>query len=354
MNRPTLLRSCFVLSLLVSSACAEDPGSTTDFATSSWSKPVHHGELTFGGLNAAEITKSQPFHGWSFTLTGAADVTLTTSTTENVDTVLYLYKATADGKKTGKYLTVNDDAKGAITSEVKRKLDAGSYFVQIKAKKSAIVGDFALHGVCTGAGCPVVSAPSLDSYCEGADEAFGKCMDDSLDATEEECAPSGAEAMLCCNGRDEWYCEAVCDPANLGLATVWNEDLDPVFDVFPEHEFGGLQSAISFAVASCGNPELERLSTLVLEADDLVEDPADAWQVDGWVMASDPKFPGSTLPPEVVEVVDGIVGAKATAHWSATIEVPCPNCTDGFAKDVLYYEEIGKLIVLESRWGGDS
>jgi hypothetical protein len=143
MTRPTRPFSLPVL-LLAAASCAEDPSSATDYATSSWSKPQHHGDSKFGAPNAAEITKSQPFHGWSFTLTGAADV------------------------------------------------------------------------------------------------------------------------------------------------------------------------------------------------------------------ASDPKFPGSTLTPEVVAVVDAIVGAKATAHWSASVEVPCPNCTDGFAKDVLYYEEIGKLIVLESRWGGDS
>jgi hypothetical protein len=352
MNRLFILSG--LVSLLAASACTGDPNSVTDFATASWSKPIHHGELRFGKENAAKITKSEPFHGWSFTLSGAADVALRTSTTENVDTVLYLYAATADGKKKGKYLAINDDAKGAITSEVVRKLQAGTYFVQVKAKKSAILGEFALVGSCEGAGCPVAAAPTLESYCDGADEAFGKCMDDSLDATEEECAPSGAEAIMCCNGRDEWYCDDVCDPANLGLATLWNEDLDAVFDVLPEDEFGGLQSATSFAVATCGDPSLDRLATLVLEADDLVEEPADAWQVNGWVTASDAAFPGSTLTPEVVAVLDGIVGAKATAHWSATIEVPCPNCTDGFAKDVLFYEEIGKLIVLESRWGGDS
>jgi hypothetical protein len=301
---------------------------------------------------SATITEAEPFHGWSFRLDGSADVDLTTSTLDEVDTVLYLYRATADGKKSGEYLDRNDDAGGAITSAIRKNLPGGSYFVQVKARKAGMLGTIGLQANCAGAGCPQ-GATSLEDHCSAADQAFDACMSGSPGSTEDDCAPSGVDAILCCNGSEARYCESVCDSAKLGLATIWDEDLSPVYDVFPDY-YEGLSNATAYAVASCADPALDTLAALVLKAGGATSSP-DAWQTTGWTTASaaNPDA-GPNLTPEVVGVVDGIVGAKATALWHGTLETPCPSCSQGVAKDILYYESIGKLIVLDSEWGDDS
>ena len=47
-------------------------------------------------------------------------------------------------------------------------------------------------------------------------------------------------------------------------------------------------------------------------------------------------------------------GEAPAARFSAWVEIPCPNCTDGYVKDALWFEGGGRVLVLDSRWGGDS
>lgn len=356
----------FALFATATAACGgSDIGSGTEYATDTWAKPTHHGDLTLESPNYAKFTDSERFHGWSFEVTGddgdsVEFVLETDAMTANLNTVMYLYTADEEGKKLGAYIAKNDNAsEETMDSRIAKTLAPGHYFVQVKTSDVLERGDFALLASCTGAGCPHQEAPGNEVYCESAEESFGKCMDDSLDATEEECAPKGADAMICCNTTDEWYCADVCDPQNFHIAKLWNENLDALWGVFPEDDFTGLVDYHVFASPSCSSPSLDAVGEEIMDGanallDDHSVDTDEDWTIDGWVMRSDADYHSFTVNEDVVTVVDANVGEEATARFSAWIEVPCPNCTDGFARDALYYPNIGKVVVLDSRWGGDS
>ncbi len=140
-------------------ACGDAIGSSAEFATDTWANPTEHGELEFGAKNPAEFTAEHRYHAWTFELTDDADVTLETQlVTQNLDSVMYLYKR-GDNGRWGSYIAKNDDAAGlGLGSRVKKKLKAGTYQVKVKAAKALMTGTFTLDGACSGAGCPEVGS----------------------------------------------------------------------------------------------------------------------------------------------------------------------------------------------------
>jgi hypothetical protein len=354
--RRHLLAIAAVATLTAGCGGDDSVGSDSAYATDTWAKPTVHGELDFDASNLASFSEGQRFHGWSFEVTTDADVVLETKAhTTNLNTVLYLYDADENGKKHGGYLFKNDNASDeTMNARIARSLDPGHYFVQVKTTHVLQRGNFSLEAGCAGVGCPVNEPPSVADYCDSAEEDFGKCMDDSLDATQEECAPRGASAMLCCNNSAEWYCGEVCDPSNFDMSKIWNEDLDAVYGAFPEEDYVYLMDWSSYAVPSCASPELDDISSQVISSVDTVNSSQGPWQLDGWVTADDPDFFAYDVNEEVVTVLNNLIGEEAAARFSASAEIPCPNCTDGMAVNALYYPQVGKVVVLESRWGGDS
>jgi len=341
-------------------ACSADVGSDAAYATDSFRNPTHHGELDFFGDNVAEFSDAENFHGWSFTLTAAAKVTLGTELrTANLDTVIYLYTADDDGKKFGPNIGKDDNGgEDEISSLLTKELEAGRYFIQVKTQNQAMRGRFALTTACEGVGCPVLEPTSVDDYCWSAEEEIGKCVDDSLDATLEGCAPSSAASILCCNGtvgtNDEaWYCEDHCGNG-LTTARDWSADLDPIFSVFYEDGSQGLMDYQVRAVNSCASPDLDELAGYVVdryEAD--LEDDA-SYTRKAWVSRGDEDFSDLFLSEDVLTMLDSMMGEQATGRFEAWVDLPCNNCTLGQTLYGVYYPEAGKLVELLVQTGGDS
>lgn len=163
MRRPVI---AVLAVLLVSSACADDPGKgeeeevPTDGKLDSFARPTDHGAIGFGDRPEATLTATERHHTWTFALTGPASIHAFTGTSVTsrmtVDTVLYLYRQRADGSW-GRYLARNDDADGTLYSSLRRDLDAGTYRVLVKGYSAAERGPFAVQVDCAGAGC---AAPS--------------------------------------------------------------------------------------------------------------------------------------------------------------------------------------------------
>ncbi|MCA9620630.1 MAG: pre-peptidase C-terminal domain-containing protein [Myxococcales bacterium] len=336
-------------------ACSSaDVGSNADYATDSFAKPTDHGELDFHGHNFADFTAEQRFHGWHFTLTGPASVQLSTSLhTANLDTMLYLYAADEQGKKTGPNIAKDDNGgEDGLSSSITKDLEAGTYYIQAKTKNIAMRGRFELVTACSGAGCPVIEPPSAEQYCDGAYEAIGKCMDDG--ATEEECAPHGADGLLCCNAdQDNWFCEEIC-ASDLMTATEWGTDYDALYDVVPEDDYSGLMEYRATAVNACASPDLEALTVDVVAGYDADLEDEGTYDRKPWVTRGDEGFNDYFLTEEVMTVLDALVGDTASQRFEASVDIPCPNCTDGRILYGVYYPKAGKLVELLVRTGGDS
>lgn len=346
----------FALSSFGFLACSVETGSQAGFATESWRSPTHHGELSFDSANQAEFTSSSRFHGWHFTLSAQADTVLAVEPQDaNLDTLAYLYRADDNGHKIGEYLFKNDDQDGTLGSRIAESLPAGSYFLQVKAAKSLMLGRFEIRADCSGAGCPVAPGPDPKKFCDSAHEAIEKCLDDSLDATEEGCAPDArdSEAVLCCNlVPTEGFCEDVCSWASAELARYWGSSTDLIADVFPQDENNEIISIADHGVANCLHPSLDDIAAMILAADQLPHE--DDWNVLGWLNADAPGFIDGNITQEVVNRATQIVGEAPTSRFGATVEVPCQNCTDGYAIDALHFTKAGRVLIIESRWGYDS
>lgn len=64
-----------------------------DGKADSFFNPTDHGDLTFGVPAQATFTDDEQFHAWTFSLSAAADVSLSSpNVTSNLDTVMYLYR----------------------------------------------------------------------------------------------------------------------------------------------------------------------------------------------------------------------------------------------------------------------
>ncbi|MCX5740950.1 MAG: DVUA0089 family protein [Proteobacteria bacterium] len=122
-------------------------------------KPTEHGDIAFQTPATSELTTAEHFHAWTFELSAAAAVEMTTSYAvlgqRKTDTVLYLYKESPTGW--GAYVARNDDYGTSVYSQIKRTLEAGRYRVLVKGFASTTRGKFSLTVGCTGAGC---SAPT--------------------------------------------------------------------------------------------------------------------------------------------------------------------------------------------------
>ena len=126
-----------------------------DGKADSFFNPTEHGDLTFGVPAQATFNEADHFHSWTFTLTGEADVAVSSpNDTPNLDTVMYLYRRDPGASSWGRYVERNDDYDGNIWSRVSGTFEAGEYRVVVKAYKTALHGTFKLDGTCEGDGCP--------------------------------------------------------------------------------------------------------------------------------------------------------------------------------------------------------
>jgi len=167
------------LALMGSAACAgNEVGSQSANATDSFASPTEHGALEFTASNPAQFTEEQRFHSWTFELSDEAEVKLHTDLlTQNLGTVMYLYKRGSNGNW-GSYI-----AKGAADHEeaaasIAKALGKGEYRIKVKAIMEWQTGSFSMMGDCSGAGCPTPggglcvgegpdSLPSGGGYADG-------------------------------------------------------------------------------------------------------------------------------------------------------------------------------------------
>jgi hypothetical protein len=158
MSRPNHLRIARIaltsLALVGMAACSgADIGEQSENATDTFNTPTEHGALEFTASNPAAFTETQRYHAWTFTLSADAEVELRTELfTQNLDSVMYLYKGGPDGW--GSFIAKNDDSGGKPESKIARALDAGEYRIKIRAVKKFQTGSFSVVGACTGDGCP--------------------------------------------------------------------------------------------------------------------------------------------------------------------------------------------------------
>jgi len=171
----------FALASLAATACVgdADKGDEDDIPTDgkedSFVHPSDHGTLAFGIANKASFTDSEGFHMWTFELTGNAKVDLGTELdTQNLDTVMYLYKRTSSTSSWGAAIARNDDANDhTAASQLVKSLGKGQYRVLVKAYKRIQRGDFSVTGACTGSGCPAPGATCGPAVALPVDTDYG-------------------------------------------------------------------------------------------------------------------------------------------------------------------------------------
>jgi hypothetical protein len=155
-----------LLAMACAAPVAKDPelaeeDAPIDGAFDSLRSPTDHGALTLAMTTAAEITRDERVHAWTFELFGQASVAVATEEDTDgteVDTVLYLYREGPRGW--GRYIARNDDANG-LFSALSRSLDVGRYRVAVKGYDGLVRGPFLLSSDCSGVGCPSATASCL-------------------------------------------------------------------------------------------------------------------------------------------------------------------------------------------------
>jgi hypothetical protein len=137
--------------------------------------PIVHGAIGFDDPRIEAITAEAGHHAWTFELSGAADVQVSTGPAvrhqKPTDTVVYLYRQRPDGSW-GSYVARNDDARGTLWSWLDRSLEAGSYRVTVKGYDRQVRGKFALTVRCEGEGCaaPAPTCVLGDTYWQLAEQ----------------------------------------------------------------------------------------------------------------------------------------------------------------------------------------
>ncbi len=130
-----------------------------DSKADTWRAPTDHGRLSPGLTGSGTFADGALFHAWTFDLSAAAKVELTTRAGDrNLDTVMYLYRQDPETGYWGRYIAKNDDTRGTVFSRIAKTLDAGAYRIIVKGHKAALRGDFTVGYTCEGEGC-VVQAP---------------------------------------------------------------------------------------------------------------------------------------------------------------------------------------------------
>ncbi|MDF1566051.1 MAG: hypothetical protein P1V51_23660 [Deltaproteobacteria bacterium] len=200
----------------------ETPMPQADGKSDTWWAPTLHGELRWGAEDRGTFDGAagqHKFHAWDFTLSGAAEVTLTTAPVDpNVDTVAYLYRWDPAAESWGSYLARNDDHGGSIGSQIARGLDAGGYRLVVKGYKDSVEGTFTLLGTCAGAGCPAAGPPN------------------GLSAEEEDQVVNAVD-NLCgdtyCEGDFNWWVASISCVWGTGCTIAWDAKSYYEEDAFP-------------------------------------------------------------------------------------------------------------------------
>lgn len=177
---------CLVLGALVASfsfaGCSGEPEVVGDLKgeesplpedaakDDSFRAPTEHGALTFGITAQGQLTDDAHYHAWDFTLTADATITLRTEpVSDNLDTVMYLYKRDVGTTAWGRYKKRSDDFEDNIWSKFTYAGAAAEYRVLIKGYKTKLRGTFALHSECAGDGCPKAGGDDVNSMPKGGD-----------------------------------------------------------------------------------------------------------------------------------------------------------------------------------------
>lgn len=124
-----------------------------------------------------ELNRLRRAHAWQFALSGEADISLAmtapSSVSNELDTVMYLYRQSSNGSW-GRYVRRNDDDAANtrfpyLSGIEEGGLEAGRYRIVIKGYNRTENGEFGLHATCTGEGCELAT----DNTCwEGQEVTF--------------------------------------------------------------------------------------------------------------------------------------------------------------------------------------
>lgn len=107
------------------------------------------------GSSWGTLSAEHRANGWTFHLSGDANVILSLEDDDdvNLDTVMYVYRQGANGSY-GRYIERNDDrTETDLLSEIDADFEAGDYRVVVKGYSRADVGEFTLSSTCVGSGC---------------------------------------------------------------------------------------------------------------------------------------------------------------------------------------------------------
>ena len=164
--------------------------------------------------NPGEFTDEERFHAWTFELTGDADVTIEAKlATQNLDSVMYLYKKNDEGSWGGN-IAKNDDADGlGLGSRITETLGAGEYQIKIKAAKALMTGFFSVGGTCAGEGCPAVddfcgpedpAMPNVTGYSKSCAEKMHKILTTPVGHSAPQCLATNLEERSVDYYKDYW------------------------------------------------------------------------------------------------------------------------------------------------------
>ncbi len=154
----------------------DDVAILEDGKLDSFRNPTELGTLEMGTPMAVELKRDQRFLSLGFELSGDAYVKIETNGREAIsnelDTVMYLYKQGADGEW-GRYIAKNDDADDDtlhLLSRIERELGAGKYRIIIRGGTATDLGRFNVELTCAGDGCLAASSCVFGEYFGNVEE----------------------------------------------------------------------------------------------------------------------------------------------------------------------------------------
>lgn len=149
--------ACMVLAGCASEAPPakdDERDAPTDGKLDSFRSPTDAGELDFSDPQVLTLGPGSRYLALTFRLERTADIRVETGgieSEEEIDTVLYLYKAQVGGGFGG-YIARNDDVDGGYFSRIEAHLGRGTYRVLVKAYGEED-GQVTLSAGCSGNGC---------------------------------------------------------------------------------------------------------------------------------------------------------------------------------------------------------